>query len=130
MLLSPGRFPPGCCKVNMLIFANAFGWIVAHRRLVAGAAAVLFLVIGIALVFRACNKPPKLDQQDTIKAQQAIENSDRKVMIEVLTKSKVEEQGIDNSIKAAEEATEKAKRDYSKLSNDELAAELEKRLQP
>lgn len=112
-----------------LIFANIIGFIVAKWRWFVGAGAVLIFVIGIGLVFRACDKPPKLNQQDTIKAQQAIAKEDRKEMIEVLTKSKVEEQGIDNSIKAAEEATDKAKREYSQLSNDELAKELERRLQ-
>lgn len=80
------------------------------------------------LVFRSCNKPPKLDQKEIIKAQQAIAKEDRKEMIEILTNSTVREQGIDNSVKMAEEATEAAKRNYSQLSNDELAAELEKRL--
>lgn len=112
-----------------LFFANIIGWIAAHWRLVAGAVVALFLVIGFGLVYRACNKPPTLDQKEIIKAQQAIAKEDRKVMVEILTNSKVQEQGIDNSIKAAEEATEKAKRDYSRLSNDELAAELERRLQ-
>ncbi len=87
-------------------------------------------ILGILCIFvlRACSKPPKLDQKEIIKAQQAIEKEDRKQMIEILTNSKVQEQGIDNSIKMAEEATEKAKRDLSNLTNDELAAELEKRL--
>lgn len=111
-----------------LFLANIIGWIVAHWRLVAGAVAALFLVIVMGLVFRACNKPPKLDQKEIIKAQQAIAEQDRKEMIEILSNSAVQEQGIDNSVKAAEEATAKAKRDYSKLSNDELAQELEKRL--
>lgn len=111
-----------------LILANIIGWIVAHWRIVAGVVAVLFLVIVFGLVFRSCNKPPKLDQEQIIKAQQAIAKEDRREMIEVLAESKVKEEGIDNSIKAAEEATEKAKRDYSKLSNEELAAELERRL--
>lgn len=111
-----------------LFFANVIGWIAAHWRLVAGAVAAVILVIGIAFVFRACNKPPTLDQKEIQKAQEAIAKEDRKQMIEILTNSKVQEQGIDNSIKQAEEATEKAKREYSQLSNDELAAELEKRL--
>lgn len=111
-----------------LFFANIIGWIVANRRLVIGAVAVVILVIGIGLVYRACNKPPKLDQKEIIKAQQAIAKEDRKQMIEILTNSKVQEQGIDNSIKQAEEATEKSKRSYANLSNEELAAELERRM--
>ena len=112
-----------------LILANIIGWIAAHWRLVAGAVAVVFLVIVFGLIFRSCNKPPKLDQKEIQKAQQAIQEQDRKVMVEILTNSTVREQAIDSNIKQAEEATEAAKRDYSKLSNDELAAELERRLQ-
>lgn len=114
----------------MLFFLNIVGWIKSHLsfRLVAGVVAAIILVIGFGLIFRACNKPPKLDQKEIIKAQQAIAQEDRKQMIEILTNSKVQEQGIDNSIKLAEEATEKAKQDYSKLTNEQLAAELERRL--
>lgn len=113
----------------MLILANIFGWIVAHWKLVAGMVAVFLVTVLFVMVLRSCNKPPKLDQQEIIKAQQAIAENDRKEMIEVLAESAVKEQGIDNSVKAAEQATEKAKQDYSKLTNDQLAAELEKRLQ-
>ena len=73
-------------------------------------------------------------EQDTgnsecwVKAQQAIENNDRKRMVEVLAESDVKEQGIDNSIKAAEEATAAAKENYQGMSNEEIAAELERRL--
>lgn len=112
----------------LLFIQNAFGWIVAHWRLVAGAGVALILMIGVALVFRACNKPPKLNQKEIIEAQQAIEKNDRKVMVEILTNSEVREQGIDNSIKAAEEATEKAKQNYQGKTNAELAAEIERRL--
>lgn len=112
-----------------LFLANVFGWVVAHWKLVAGAVVVFLVFILFTLTLRSCNKPPKLDQKEIIKAQQAIAEQDRKQMIEVLAESTVKEQGIDNSIKAAEEATEKAKQDYSKLSNDELAQELQRRLE-
>jgi hypothetical protein len=110
-----------------LMLANAVGYVVAHWRWFAIGAAILVLVIATALIFRACKPSPSLDQKEIIEAQQAIAKEDRKVMIEILTNSTVREQGIDNSIKAAEEATDKAKREYSQLTNDELAAELEKR---
>lgn len=112
----------------MLVLANIFGIVYAYRRVILVGVAGLVLILAIVFVFRACNKPPKLDQEATIKAQQAIAKEDRREMIEVLAESAVKEQGIDNSIKAAEEATDKAKQDYSKLTNEQLAAELEKRL--
>lgn len=112
--------------------ANLFGLDISKVQryvfwavVILGLLAVLILVIGIKSCF---TRSPKLNQEQITKAQQAIAKEDRKEMIEVLTESKVQEQGIDNSIKAAEEATDKAKRDYSKLSNEELAAELERRL--
>lgn len=111
-----GLFGADLQKVQRILF-----WVVV----LLGLAGVLILVIGIRSCF---TRPPKLDQEAIIKAQQAIAKEDRKEMIEVLAESTVKEQGIDNSIKLAEEATEQAKRDYSKLSNAELAAELEKRL--
>lgn len=111
-----------------LLLANILGWLVAHWRLVAGAVGVLLLLLLFGLVYRACNRPPKLDQKEIIEAQQAIQKNDRKVMVEILAESDVREQAIDNSIKAAEQATENAKKNYSQLSNDELAKELERRL--
>ena len=110
-----------------LIFANIIGWIVAHKRLVVGAVAILFLVIVIGLVVRSCGKSPKLDQKEILKAQQAIEKEDRKVMLEILSNSDVKEQAIDSNIKLIEQATEEAKKNYTGLSNQELAAELERR---
>lgn len=98
---------------------------VLYALLAVVAGVVLFAVV---FLFRACNRPPKLDQKEIIKAQQAIETNDRKVMVEILSNSDVREQGIDNSIKAAEEATEQAKQNYQGQSNAELAAELERRL--
>ena len=50
----------------ILFLANIWGWTVAHWRLVAGVVAVLFLVIGISLVFRACNKRDAKIDHDTI----------------------------------------------------------------
>lgn len=92
---------------------------------IAALIALLVLVIGI---FRSCGRrEPTLDQQQIRRSQEAIRKGDRREMIEILAESRVREQAIDNSIKLAEEATEKAKRDYSQLSNDELAAELERR---
>lgn len=106
---------------------NPWGWILSHWRIVLTGLGILVLIIAVVMVYRSCQKPPKLDQEAIIEAQQAIEMNDRKTMVEILANSDGREQGIDNSIKAAEEATNKAVRDYSQLSNDELAAELERR---
>lgn len=112
-----------------LILANIIGWIVAHWRLVAVAAGVCILGILCIFVLRACNKPPKYDHEAVLEAQEAIEKGERQKAIQILAESDVKEQGIDNSIKLAEEATEKAKQNYTGKTNEELAAELERRLQ-
>ena len=87
-------------------------------------------ILGILCIFvlRACNKPPSLDQEEIIKAQQAIEKEDRKTMVEILTNSDVREQAIESNIKQAEEATREAKQNYQGKTNEELAQELERRL--
>lgn len=88
----------------------------------------IFAVLIIAVfVYRACNKPPKLDEEAIRKAQAAIAKEDRKEMIEILAASDVKEQGVDDSIKAIENATEQSKKNYTGLTNDQLAEELNKR---
>jgi geranylgeranyl pyrophosphate synthase len=111
-----------------LFLKNIAGFIWLHWRIFAviGATALLFLLVMFGV--RSCRKEPKLDQKEIIEAQQAIRENDRKEMIEILAESDVREQGIDNSIKLAEEATEKAKQNYTGKSNADLAAELERRL--
>ena len=87
----------------------------------------LGVLIVVIVLFRACRTDPKFNETEIRQAQEAIATQDRKKMIDILAASDVREQAIDNSIKAAEEATEKSKRNYSGLSNDQLAAELERR---
>jgi len=113
----------------ILFVANIIGWITAHAKLVLTVLAIIGILIVVMLINRACNKPPKLDEKAIQKAQQAIAKEDRKEMLEILAQSDVAEQSIDNSVKAAENATEQAKKSYSGLSNEQLASELERRLQ-
>jgi hypothetical protein len=87
----------------------------------------LVILITCIFVFRACNKPPKINEQEIQKAEEAVKTRNDKALKEILAQSDVREQGIDNSVKAAEEATEKAKQNYDGWTTDELAAELEKR---
>lgn len=90
-------------------------------------APAMILLVVVAFFYRACNKPPKLNEQEIQKGEQAVKDRNDKALKEILAASDVREQGIDNSIKAAEDATEKAKRNYDNLTTDELAAELERR---
>ena len=93
-------------------------------KVIAIAFAILFVTV---FVYRACNKPPKLDEKAIQKAQDAIAKEDRKQMIEILAESDTKEAAIDSNIKAVEQATEDAKVSYNGKTNAELAAELERR---
>jgi hypothetical protein len=90
--------------------------------------AIVLLVGGLWL--RSCfKKTPKLDEKAILKAQTAIAEQDHKKMVEVLAESDTKEDEVDSNIKAIENAREQAKKNYADKSNEELAAELEKRLQ-
>lgn len=93
---------------------------------------VLFVIIAVLIIaglwIRSCvNKPPRLNEQQIQKAQQAIAKQEREEMLEVLAESDTAEDAIDSSLKQIEIDKEAAKRSYSGFSNDELAAELERR---
>lgn len=111
----------------MLTILNIIGWIKGHARLIVTGLAILILLIVVAFTYRWCQGKPKLDEKTIQKAQQAIAKEDRKAMVEILAESDAKEQEVDGSIKAAEQATEDAKKSYSNYTNDELAKELEAR---
>jgi hypothetical protein len=90
---------------------------------------VIIVILAIGFGLKHCNRPAKLDEKQIIAAQQAIETHDREAMVEILAKSDTAERQIDANVKAAEKATENAKKNYTGLSNDDLAAELNKRAQ-
>lgn len=111
--------------MTFLMILKKIVWFVKDNwKIVLPIFAVLIVVI---FVNRACNKPAKLDEAAILKAQEAIAKEDRKEMIEILAESDVKEQGIDDSIKAIENATEQSKKNYTGLTNDQLAEELNKR---
>lgn len=87
---------------------------------------VLVLVASIWL-YRACSRPPKLDEKAIQKAQQAIAEQDRKAMVEILAESDTKEAEIDSNLKQIELDREAAKKNYTGLSNEQLGAELERR---
>lgn len=103
-------------------FAAAQKW---ARRVVVFVVILVVIIAGLWL--RACNKPPKLDEKAIAAAQQAIAEQDRKVMVEILAESDTKEAEIDSNIKQIEADREAAKKSYEGLSNEELAAELERR---
>jgi len=107
------------------------GWDISkvQKRLLLGLMVIGFLAVCIigGLIFKACHKAPKLDEKAIQKAQQAIAKQDREAMLQVLAESDTKEAQVDSNIKLAEQATKDAKKNYLGLSNDDLAAELERR---
>ena len=92
-----------------------------------GAAILLWL-----LIHYGCQKPaPKLNNEEILKSQQAIAVQDRQTQIAILANSDVREQQIDANVAAGRNATVNAiadsKAEWSQKSNEELAAELERR---
>jgi hypothetical protein len=89
----------------------------------------LFVVIGFGLQ-NACNRTPKLNEKEINKAQQAIATKDREEMQKILVTSDLREKGIDTDLATAKaeqtEAVNQAKRRTAQMTNEELAAELER----
>lgn len=97
--------------------------------IVAGAAILLlFIILGVRSCFK---KTPKLNEAQILEAQKAIAESDRKAMEKVLVESDVAEKQINENLVNAKTETVNAIADAKKkaeaLSNEELAAELERR---
>lgn len=116
----------------MLFLANIAGWVVAHWRIVVYAALALVVLISGVMLFRSCGKKtPKLDQAEIIKAQQAIAANDRKIMVETIANSDAREAAIDQNLANAKQVTMEtvanSKAEWANKTNEELAAELERR---
>ena len=117
------------------LISKAFGLDISkvQRWLVIGMIvliAVVVLVLGLWL--RSCfHKAPSLNQEEITKAQQAIAANDRKVMVDILANSNARQaetdQTVSNAKAAANDAATQARKDAANMSNEELAAELERR---
>jgi len=94
---------------------------------------VIALLIALVFFVRWWNRPPKLDEKAIQAAQKAIAENDRKAMVEVLAASDVNEKQIDGNLASAEteklKAIHEARKNAEALTNDELAAELNRRAQ-
>lgn len=113
---------------------NIAGWLVAHWRTVAIAFAVVAFLVLVAITYRGCSKrTPQLNNDEIIKSQKAIAEQDRQTQIEILANSDAREKNIDANISNAKAAAVNAiadsKAEWSQRSNDEIAAELERRAQ-
>lgn len=115
-----------------LVLANIIGWITAHWRIVLYIIGGVVLVIAFSMVWKSCNRPPKLDEKAIQKAQDAIATKDRAAMVEVLATSELIEKRIDANLANAEtvklNTLADARKKANAMTNDELAAELERRI--
>lgn len=113
---------------NLLkIWWAQWGW---QLKIVSVGVLLLIVILGVVF-YKACNRPPKLNQAEIQKAQQAIAVADRKEMIEVLATSEAREKVADETIINANAATVNAiyesKKKWSEASTNEMTAELERR---
>lgn len=115
-----------------LFIKNVYGWVVAHKRIVAILAAILVIALLSILLTRSCGSKPKLNEAEIQKAQQAIAVEDRKQMVEILTSSDAREAAIDGNLSNAKantvNAIHEARHKWQNATDDEIKAELLRRL--
>lgn len=89
----------------------------------------VIILTGVIIVFKACNRPPKLNEKQIQKVQQAIEKQERTEMVETLAAIEVETKGIDANLANAEneklKAYNEARNKARSMTNEELAKALE-----
>jgi uncharacterized protein YpmS len=115
-----------------LIIANIIGWARVHWRVLAYGVAALVLLIAVVVIYQSCGKrEPKLNIQESERAKKAIAVEDRKEMLDVLVQSDAKEAEAEatevNANAAKVNAIAESKKKWSEASNDEMAAELERR---
>lgn len=112
-----------------LVVANVFGWIWAHKRMVAiGGAIVLVVILAFAFT-RSCRNRPVLNEKELQEVNEAIETRERKKMEEVFIKVEAKQAEIEANVTNAKvetvNAIADAKKKVSEMSDEELAAYLE-----
>src|SRR4051812_8321865 len=114
-------------ELAIITFIRAhWGWVIL------GAILLLLLIVGI--FSKACGSNPKLNEKQIHEAQKAIAEQDRKKMTEILAESDLSEKRIDANLANSEMQTVKtlqeAREKRANATNEQLAAELERRAQP
>lgn len=118
--------------LETIIGIKAATWLASHKRTVAILAAITLIALASILLTRSCGQKAKLDQQEIIKAQQSIAVEDRKQMVEILVSSDAREAVIDSEVSNAKKDTVNAiadsKEKWSQASDEEIKAELLRRM--
>lgn len=114
------------------IFGCDFEKAVRIARWILVGVVVCVLIAGV-IMFRSCGgRKVKLNEKQIQDAKIAIAENDRQAMEKVLVESEVAEKQIDDNLANAKTETvnaiHEAKKKASEMSNAELAAELERRL--
>jgi flagellar biosynthesis/type III secretory pathway M-ring protein FliF/YscJ len=115
----------------MLILANIAGFMVAKWRWFVIFVGIVLIFVMFGFILRAFRHTPKLNLPEIQRAQKAIANDDGEEMTKVLVESDVREKHIDenlangNSVKV--DAINESKKTWANASNEEKAAELERR---
>lgn len=114
-----------------LFLLNIWGWILAHKRLVLigiGIVVLLLLVIG---VYRGCSKPPKLDEAEIQKGEQAVKERNDAELRRILVESEVREKEIDANVANANaekiNAIYESRQKWANANTADLQAEFDRR---
>lgn len=118
--------------VTPLWLMNIFGWIVMHKRLVLITLAGILLFALVVMAYRGCkSSPPKLDEAEIQKAEQAIKDRNDKELREILAASDAREAVIDSNVANAErdkiQNLHEARKKWANANISELQAEFERR---
>lgn len=113
-----------------LILLNIIGFITLHARYFVIAGAIILLTVTVGLTSRYCRKEATLNEKQIEKNQAAIASGEHDKLVEALVESKVATKQIDDDRANAKaekvNAFAEAKKQSEGMSNEELAAELEK----
>jgi len=118
---------------GVLFFLKRVGYFVVDNwRVVVTALAILLVLIATVMTYQSCQRrSARLNQQEIIDLQKGIAENDRKVLEKILVDSDVREKQIDSNVANAKvetmNAIAEAKKKAASMSNEELAAELERR---
>ncbi len=116
--------------MTMLFLANAWGWVLAHKRTLAILGAILLIALLSILLTRSCGqRKAELNEKELQQVHEAIETKERKKMEEVFVAVEVKQQAIDTNVAYSNtqvvNAIADAKKKVSEMSDEELAAYLE-----
>jgi ABC-type multidrug transport system fused ATPase/permease subunit len=117
----------------MLIAANIIGFIVAKWRIILVAIGIFVVVFGVALLWKRCTPPQKLDEKQIEKGEKAKKDQNDAELKQILVESDVRSAAIDaNTQDASARTVNAANESHKKWDNanrDEIQAEFDRRAQ-